>query len=141
MNYKLNDKKVFSDITDGIAILIDMESGIYYGLNLLSTNIYENIISGADTDLLLSKLKTLKGYNEEIEKKYSGFLQKLISLDFIVEDSTLSSDVHLNFDSLTNNELDFALSDYPDAQELLMADPIHQVKEQIGWQPNPEAIK
>ena len=31
--YVLNDAKMFSDIADGIAIVINSETGIYYGMN------------------------------------------------------------------------------------------------------------
>ena len=30
-NYQLNESKMFADITDGIAIIINSETGIYYG--------------------------------------------------------------------------------------------------------------
>ncbi len=46
-NYVLNDEKMFADVTDGIAIIINSETGIYYGMNELATIVYENIISGA----------------------------------------------------------------------------------------------
>ena len=32
------------------------------------------------------------------------------------------------------------LSEYNDAQELLLADPIHEVKEDTGWTPEKESI-
>ena len=31
--YALNDSKMFMDIDDGIAIVINSETGIYYGMN------------------------------------------------------------------------------------------------------------
>ena len=64
MKYRLNDEKVFSDVTDGIAILIEMESGVYFGMNLLSTKVYENIVNGADTEELLSEMAKAKGFSE-----------------------------------------------------------------------------
>ena len=32
-NYRLNESKMFADITDGIAIIINAATGIYYGMN------------------------------------------------------------------------------------------------------------
>lgn len=141
MKYRLNDAKVFSDVTDGIAILIDMESGMYYGMNLFTTNVYESIVNGADTEELLSALASVKGYTEEIKTKFFAFLQELESNDFITEDADASAEVHLGFDEYPDDELDFVLSAYPDAADLLLADPIHQVKEELGWQPGREALK
>ena len=33
MNYQLNEAKMFADVTDGIAIIINSMTGIYYGMN------------------------------------------------------------------------------------------------------------
>ena len=38
--YTLNNDKMFVDITDGIAIVINSETGIYYGMNALGTNVF-----------------------------------------------------------------------------------------------------
>lgn len=141
MKYRLNDEKVFSDVTDGIGILIEIESGIYYGLNLLTTNVYENIINGVDTEELRVALSKVKGFNEEIDRKYSLFLQDLISKEFIVENDAASSSASLSINEYSNNELDFVMTAYPDAAELLLADPIHQVKEELGWKPETGVLK
>ena len=50
MNYVLNEAKMFTDITDGIAIIINSETGIYYGLNAFATNVYENIVFPIEID-------------------------------------------------------------------------------------------
>ena len=141
MKYRLNDAKVFSDVADGVAILIDMETGVYYGMNPFTTNVYENIADGVESEELISALTSVKGYNEEIKAKFLAFLQELEAHDFITADAATVSTVHLNFDEYTYDDLDFVLSEYPDAAELLLADPIHQVKEETGWQPGREALK
>jgi hypothetical protein len=41
-NYKLNEDKMFADIADGVAIIINGETGIYYGMNEFGTSIFEN---------------------------------------------------------------------------------------------------
>lgn len=141
MRYKLNAEKVFSDVTDGIAILIDMESGVYYGMNQITSNVYENIVCGVDSDELLSALTAVKDFDKNGKIKYLAFIQKLISKGFITEDTSASAAVHLCFDKCPGDELDFILSEYPDASELLLADPIHQVKAESGWQPGKDALK
>ena len=83
-SYKLNEMKIFADVTEGIAVLINSDTGIYYGLNGFATNIYENIA---------------------------------IEDNFVLE-----------------------LKEYNDAQELLLADPIHEVKEETGWTGEKDSI-
>ena len=53
MNYVLNDDRMFADVTDGIAIIINSETGIYYGLNGLGTSVYENLVNGASVEEIL----------------------------------------------------------------------------------------
>lgn len=141
MRYKLNDEKFFADITDGIAIIINIETGIYYGMNLLTTDVFKNIISGADTDELLAHLSRIRGYNDGIRAKYLDLLNQLVDEEFITEDADAAAAVQTGFDEYKNEELDFVLAEYRDASELLLADPIHQVKEETGWQPDKEALK
>lgn len=141
MRYALNMNKVFSDVTDGIAILIDMETGLYYGMNLLTTNIYENIIGGADTEELLSALSAVKGYDGEIAERFAAFVSELVERSFITEAPSAAGKVCLSFDEYPGEELDLVLSVFPDASELLLADPIHQVKEEVGWMPEKDALK
>ena len=58
-NYKLNEEKMFADVTDGIAIIINSETGIYYGLNALGSAVYENLVNGASVEDILTALKSI----------------------------------------------------------------------------------
>lgn len=78
MNYKLNEDKMFADITDGIAIVINSETGIYYGMNSFGTNVYENIVSGVDTDKILKALKKIPNVPENIEKNFKMFVDAMV---------------------------------------------------------------
>ena len=58
--YTLNTDKMFADVTDNIAIIIDSETGIYYGMNTFATNIYENLINNnIPSEIILESIKTL----------------------------------------------------------------------------------
>lgn len=48
-----------------------------------------------------------------------------------------STSAEANFDSSVAAEENFEMlvNEYNDAQELLLADPIHEVKEETGWTP------
>ena len=77
-NYVLNEEKMFADVTDDIAIIINSETGIYYGLNALGTTIFENITNNVPTNAILSALKSIEGCPLDIEEKLNSFIQKLI---------------------------------------------------------------
>ena len=141
MKYEINDSKIYCDVTDGIAVLIEVDTGTYYGLNPLTTNIFENILNSADTDELLNKLSLIKGYNNDIKDKYTNFIKQLINKGFLIESKKEGSKSNISFEEFTNDQDDFVLAEFKDAAELLLADPIHQVKEEEGWSPHKDSLK
>lgn len=140
MNYVLNEEKMFADVTDGIAIIINSETGIYYGMNEFATNIYENIISGVDTDKLLNSLKEFCNTNGNIEDSYNQFLTTMLKTEILVEGGKNSKEPNIDLNVAKENNYSLELKEYNDAQELLLADPIHEVKEETGWTPEKDSI-
>ena len=140
MNYVLNEEKMFADVTDGIAIIINSETGIYYGLNGFGTAVYENLMNGSSVAEILSALKSISGVPADIEAKLNEFISKLVNYELIMEGPSTSAEA--NFDSSVAAEENFEMlvNEYNDAQELLLADPIHEVKEETGWTPEKDSI-
>ena len=137
MNYVLNEEKMFADVTDGIAIIINSETGIYYGMNELATTVYENLINGAPAETILAALKSMQAAPANIEDEFNNFINAMLDKELI-----LKSDNNDGIANLPTNIEDFSLSlkEYNDAQELLLADPIHEVKEETGWTPEKSSI-
>ena len=50
--YKLNDEKMFFDIADGQAVVINFTNGMYYGTSTLGSAILENLVKGASLGLI-----------------------------------------------------------------------------------------
>ena len=135
-NFRLNEEKMFADITDGIAIIINSETGIYYGMNAFGTQVYENIVNGVSTEKIWERIKTL-GVQEE---NFKAFVDAMIRTELII--SADSSDFESNIDENVAKEDNFILElkEYNDAQELLLADPIHEVREEEGWSPEKTSL-
>ena len=138
-NYQLNESKMFADVTDGIAIIINSETGIYYGLNSLGTAVYENIANGASKENILNALKT-SGAPDDIESKLNAFIQSMIDKEILVEADASSVDVTIDETIAKEDNFELKCEEYNDAQELLLADPIHEVKEETGWTPEKDSI-
>jgi len=135
-NYILNDDKMFADITDGIAIVINSETGIYYGMNEFGTTVFENLTNSVSSENVLAALKNLSGAPADIEAKFNTFVQSLVKWELIITGGSgdTAADIKAAEDfTLTVNE-------YKDAQELLLADPIHEVKQETGWAPDKAAL-
>ena len=140
MNYALNEEKMFADVTDGIAIIINSETGIYYGLNGFGTNVYENIANGASVEDILTAIKTVTGVPADIEERLNSFINKMVEFELIIEAQASNNEVTIDTDIAIENEFVLDVSEYNDAQELLLADPIHEVKEETGWTPEKDSI-
>ncbi len=139
-NYVLNDLKMFADITDGIAIVINSETGIYYGMNGFGTVVFEKMLEGASVADILSAIQKLANVPTDIEARLNAFIQDVVEFELVVESAQNSMSV--SFEQALADEDDFSLtvSAYEDAQELLLADPIHEVKEDTGWTPEKDSI-
>ncbi len=139
MNYVLNEEKMFADITDGVAIVINSETGNYYGMNAFGTAVFENLINGASAEDVLAQLKGLAGAPSDIEERFNVFVKALVDSELIVE-GLGSGSANINAEKAVEDEWSLEVREYNDAQELLLADPIHEVKEETGWAPDKAAL-
>lgn len=141
MSYMLNDEKMFADVTDGIAIIINSETGIYYGLNAFGTQVYENLVAGASVANILESAQKIPNIPADFESNLKKFVDSMLSYGILVETSADSSaEVKLDEAIAKEDKYELDLKEYDDAQELLLADPIHEVKEDTGWTPEKDSI-
>ncbi len=134
--YKLNDAKMFADVTDGIAIIINSETGIYYGMNAFGTQVYENLANGIDSEKVWEVIKNI-GTNEE---NYKTFISAMVEKEILISGENSGSAVNIDENVAKKDKSELILKEYNDAQELLLADPIHEVKEEKGWSPEKSSL-
>ena len=140
MNYQLNEEKMFADITDGIAIIINSETGIYYGMNTFATNVYENIVAGVSIEKIKAAIEKISDLPADFEDNFKMFIDAMIEKEILVEGADGSTEADINVDLAKEDNYALELKEYNDAQELLLADPIHEVKEETGWTPEKDSI-
>lgn len=141
MNYVLNEAKMFTDITDGIAIIINSETGIYYGLNAFATNVYENIVRGVSIEDIKEELKNINPDNNAILDNFETFIKAMVEKEILILSSEDKNEtVQIDKNSAKEDNFILELKEYNDAQELLLADPIHEVKDETGWTPEKDSI-
>jgi len=134
-NYQLNEEKMFADVTDGIAIIINASTGIYYGMNGHGTGIFSNLIEGSSTGDIVAAIKALPGAPDNVEDSLEAFIGTLLDFDIIVPAAESSREASLVAKDAVNDQFIPVCKEYKDAQELLFADPIHDVSEEEGWKP------
>jgi len=135
-NYQLNETKMFADITDGIAIIINSETGIYYGMNGFGTQVYENLANGVSTEKILDKIKSLGAD----EANLKAFIDSMLEKEILLPASDSDSEAQIDANIAKEDNFVLELKEYNDAQELLLADPIHEVKEEEGWSPEKTSL-
>lgn len=140
--YKLNEDKMFNDIADGIAIVINTETGIYYGMNGLGTSIFQNLLNGASVENILAALQEIPGAPDDLTTCMANFTKNLEDFEIVIP-GDVQEEVEIVLDPLVarGDNFEFNVEEFSDAQELLLADPIHEVKETTGWQPEKSALE
>ena len=134
-NYQLNEAKMFADVNDGIAIIINAVTGIYYGMNGYGTGIFKNLMEGSSTDDVLAAIRTLPGAPDSVEESLQDFLKVLLDFDIILPAPASTKEATLVAKDAAFDQFIPVCKEYKDVQELLFADPIHEVSEEEGWKP------
>lgn len=137
--YKLNENKIFADIADGIAILINIDTGIYYGMNKLGTLVYENLMQGVSSESISEKLIS---WDKNAENGFNEYLKFVDEHEIMLKISGTENNAEVSIDEniAQNDGFIPTIAEYKDAQELLLADPIHEVKEEEGWTPEKSSL-
>ena len=139
-NYALNETKMFADISDGIAIIINSETGIYYGMNSFGTTVFENIIHGVSIENIATALKNIANAPADIESRLNTFIDELKEKEIIIAGTDNGNTATIDESAAKADAFEMSVNEYNDAQEMLLADPIHEVKEDTGWTPEKDSI-
>lgn len=131
---------MFADITDGIAIIINSETGIYYGMNTFATNVYENIVAGVSIENIKAEIEKLSDLPADFEDNFKMFIDAMVEKEVLVEADENNAQANIDENLAKEDNYVLELKEYNDAQELLLADPIHEVKEETGWTPEKDSI-
>ena len=138
--YALNEDKMFVDITDGIAIVINSETGIYYGMNGFGTNVLENVIKGVSVENIADAIRGIAGAPDDIQARLYAFIDDLKEKELVIEASDNNEAANIDEAAAKEDAFELLVNEYSDAQEMLLADPIHEVKEETGWTPDKDSI-
>ena len=135
-NYKLNDARMFADVADNLAIIIDASSGIYFGMNGYGTGIFKNLLDGSSVDDVVAAARQLPGAPEDVATSIQAFIETLLGFDIILPaDAESTRPCELVEKDAQYDQFVPTCNEYSDVQELLYADPIHEVDETEGWKP------
>lgn len=130
--YKLNEEKMFYDVADGVAIVIDFSTGVYFGFNKFGTGILDSAIAGGSSKTISEAVKELQGCPENIEETINEFVGKLLNEQILIENDAEEITVEIKDDFIEEGFVpEFEV--FSEVQDLILADPIHEVDPEQGW--------
>ncbi|WP_165614980.1 PqqD family protein [Yoonia tamlensis] len=118
--YKMAGPDVVHEEFDGEIVVLNLQSGQYFGLNESGAALWMSIAAGADP----ADVSAAHG---------AAFAAQLVDLGLIVasDEAAITADAQ---DLAAAPTVDV----YDDLSDLILADPIHDVDEQQGWPKLPE---
>lgn len=138
--YILNEEKMFYDEADGIGIIINFTTGIYYSLNLIGTAIYRSVVAnGLSVYAVIEYLKTCENCPKNIEELVLNFFEDLVEKEVLIKKES-QEDIEIEID-IEKKDLregfEPIFDEYSEVQDLILADPIHEVDPNLGWPSKP----
>jgi hypothetical protein len=138
--YQVNVPKVTSEIIDGEAIMINLESGNYYNLNPTGTDIWDGVEKGLTLSEIITRLaRRYDGELPTMENSAARLVEQLKEEDLIREEPVeVAGDTKPDFEqeearpATKQKFIEPVLQKYTDMQDLIVLDPIHEVDE-LGW--------
>ena len=133
MAYKIDSKNVSWERVDYEVIAIQLETGRYYNLLNTSADIWSLLAGGASIESLSLAFSQLFPTNNSIRIDIESFIIQCISAKLLLVDEEFKPEF---FEDAKLSSLQTwvtpILIEYSDLQDLILVDPIHDVKES-GW--------
>ncbi len=132
--YRINEEKMFFDMEDGQAIIINSMTGYYYGMTPLGSVIVDLVLKGVGRRSLLARLKTLKDCPQDIEEKLDAFLKELVDKEILIADDKDEECPEIEESALAEG-YDLTVEEFSEVQDLILADPVTEVELGDDWEP------
>ncbi len=140
IRYVVDTAKVVSETLDQETIIINLDNGTYYSLNATASGLWELVIAGRTNEEIHRMIcERYEGDQAAIEASVAQALAFLIAEKLVQEQSHEVSDnttspasVHASAPAPKAPFVPPLIERYEDMQEMLLADPIHDV-ESTGW--------
>ena len=133
--FAINDLKMYYDIADGQAIVINFQTGMYYGMSSLGSAVLDQLLKGVSPEALAAALEQVEGCPQDIAAAIGAFIASLEEKDILIKTPFETPDAPKPAFAATAFEDGFSLSvdEFAEAQDLILADPIHDVDVDMGW--------
>lgn len=133
LGYRVEASRFYYDYADGLAIVIDSATGTYYGMNSLGSAVFDKLAKGEAPSAVFERLLELDGCPEQMERIFAAFFSRLQRVGLLVLGQTEGSAATPFERKVDTGDFSLEVKEFADIQEILLADPIHDVDSDIGW--------
>jgi hypothetical protein len=131
--YKLNEEKMFYDIADGQAIVINFVTGMYYGTSALGSMVLDALMQGKAPKQIVDTIKNNEGCVVDIDQRVERFITALTEKEIFILDDQPYSQESMGDMVVVDGDYSLELNEFAEVQDLLLADPVHDVEADMGW--------
>ncbi len=131
--YKLNDEKMFYDIADGQAVVINYVTGMYYGTTMLGSVVLDRLVKGNAPAEIAAAVKEIPGCPEDFAAELDRFIGRLQETEILVPGETVPGGGEPIEAKTAAEGFTLTLDEFAEVQDLILADPIHDVDVEQGW--------
>ena len=132
--YRLNDSKVFYDIAEGQAVVINFTNGSYYEFSSLGSEVMDRLAKGADPAEVLRTIQALPDCPADMAQTMEEFLSRLLEFEIFVKEDGAGSGGGDPIPAIALEEgFAVTVAEHAEVQDILMADPVHDVDVDMGW--------
>ena len=130
--YKLNEEKMFYDMAEGQAIVINFTNGMYYGTSSLGSAVLDALLVGATVEDTCKAIEALPGCPEDMQAQLDVFIGQLLEKEIIIPSESTGATCAIDASSLTDG-FKLTVDEFAEVQDLILADPVHDVDVEQGW--------
>lgn len=130
--YRLNEEKMFYDMAEGQAIVINFTTGMYYGTSSLGSAVLDALLAGSSVEDVCKAIQALPGCPADMDAQLDTFVQALLEKEILAPGESTGAACVIDAASLADG---FALTvdEFAEVQDLILADPVHDVDVEQGW--------
>jgi hypothetical protein len=127
--YTINAPDVVAEDFNGQTVILNLSDGRYFNLAGIASPIWSNLLRGCTPQAIFDSLDQ---HRPELREQASRFIDQLIDLSLIRRETEAGVDPAPSLGDDWSGEAP-QIEIFDDLAELIFADPIHDVDEQVGW--------
>ncbi len=134
-SYAIASENIAAERFEGEYVLLDLASGRYIALSAHAGAVWDALLAGLSPDAIGTAMQA----DDTQRHALIGFVAQLAELGLITPADKPAASQTLNGQldeiSRVQGPLELTIDVFDDLSELLLADPIHEVDDEVGWPP------